>query len=130
MRLVDLVEGEDTVDGYGGAAGRDVVEEVLQHLGGQVAGVTSVRGEPHPLRQVVDGVEVLHRPLPAHHPGEAHGAMDLGGPEGVGECRGPDELDRRVHALREDVTNLVRDRPRVDEDVVDAEPGSVWSRGR
>jgi len=65
-----------------------------------------VGGKTHATRDVVDRVEVTHRPLIGQHPGEAHDAVNSRRSQRVGQCGCTDELDRGVDSVGDDRAHL------------------------
>ncbi len=109
------------MDRYLSIARRDSVEEVLEDLGGQVAGVAAVGGEADTPREVLDRVEVGHGPMVREHAGETHDAVDSGGTERVGQRGSSDEFEGGIDAAGEQLTDLGRNGAVVDQRMVDAD---------
>ena len=125
MRDPDVVKAVDVDRAEADLAAGYAVEVALEHGGGQVGGVTGVGGQPGAVRQVTDRVEVAHDPLVGQHSGEADGAVDPDGRQGVRQGRGADELQGGVHAIGNDLANLAGDGAIVDQRVVDTVRGKV-----
>ncbi len=98
VRLADVVEAVDVRWAEGNLSGGDLVEVALKNVGRQVGAVATICREPHALGQVGDRIEVRHDPLVGKHPGEAHGSVDSGRCECVGQGRRADQFQSCVDA--------------------------------